>query len=42
MWILVVEDELSMGTLLKQGLEEASHTVTWTRDGLEGIHAAEK
>lgn len=41
MWILVVEDELSMGTLLKQGLEEANHTVTWARDGLEGIHAAE-
>jgi two-component system copper resistance phosphate regulon response regulator CusR len=40
-WILVVEDEISMGGLLRQGLEERNHTVTLARDGLEGIHAAE-
>src|SRR5205823_2753198 len=39
-WILVVEDEISMGELLRQGLEEANHTVTLARDGLEGLHAA--
>ncbi|HXA49425.1 MAG TPA: response regulator transcription factor [Candidatus Acidoferrum sp.] len=41
MWILVVEDEPSMGELLRQGLEEENHTVTLVRDGMEGIHAAE-
>jgi len=41
LWILVVEDEVSMGELLRQGLEEENHTVTWARDGLEGLHAAE-
>ena len=41
MWVLVVEDEPSMGALLRQGLEEANHTVTLARDGLEGIAAAE-
>lgn len=41
MWILVVEDEPSMGELLRQGLEEENHTVTLVRDGLEGIHAAQ-
>ena len=40
MWILVVEDEISMGELLRQGLEEANHSVTLARDGLEGLHAA--
>jgi DNA-binding response OmpR family regulator len=40
-WVLVVEDESSMGELLRQGLEEANHTVTLARDGLEGIAAAE-
>jgi DNA-binding response OmpR family regulator len=30
-----------MGDLLRQGLEEANHTVTLTRDGLDGAHAAE-
>jgi two-component system response regulator MprA len=38
---LVVEDEKWMGNLLRQGLEEANHTVTLTRDGLDGAHAAE-
>jgi DNA-binding response OmpR family regulator len=41
LWILVVEDEVSMGELLRQGLEEENHTVTWARDGIEGVHAAE-
>ena len=41
MWVLVVEDEPSMGELLRQGLEEANHTVTLAHDGLEGIAAAE-
>ena len=30
-----------MGELLRQGLEEENHTVTWARDGIEGVHAAE-
>jgi DNA-binding response OmpR family regulator len=41
LWILVVEDEQSMGELLRQGLQEENHTVTWARDGVEGLHAAE-
>ena len=41
MWVLVVEDEQSMGELLRQGLEEENHTVTLARDGLEGMAAAE-
>jgi two-component system response regulator MprA len=40
-WVLVIEDEPSMGQLLRQGLEEENHTVTLARDGLEGLHAAE-
>ncbi len=40
-WILVVEDEISMREALRQGLEEENHTVTVAGDGLEGIHAAE-
>jgi DNA-binding response OmpR family regulator len=40
-WVLVIEDEPSMGELLRRGLEEDNHTVTLTRDGLEGLHAAE-
>jgi two-component system copper resistance phosphate regulon response regulator CusR len=40
-WVLVIEDERSMGELLRQGLEEANHTVTLTHDGLEGVHAGE-
>jgi two-component system response regulator MprA len=39
-WILVVEDEPAMADLLRQGLEEANHTVTVARDGAEGLHAA--
>jgi len=39
-WILVVEDEVQMGELLRQGLEEENHSVTLARDGLEGLHAA--
>jgi two-component system response regulator MprA len=41
MWILVVEDEAAMAESLRQGLEEANHSVTLARDGLEGLHAAE-
>ena len=41
MWILVVEDEQSMGELLRQGLAEENHTVILARDGAEGLHAAE-
>jgi DNA-binding response OmpR family regulator len=41
MWVLVVEDEASMGEVLRQGLEEHNHTVTLVRDGLAGLHAAE-
>jgi two-component system response regulator MprA len=40
-WILVVEDEAAMAESLRQGLEEANHSVTLARDGLEGLHAAE-
>jgi DNA-binding response OmpR family regulator len=40
-WILVVEDEPSIADLLRQGLEEANHTVTVAHDGVEGLHAAE-
>lgn len=35
MWILVAEDEISMGDLLLKGLEEQNHTVTLARDGQE-------
>ena len=41
MWILVAEDEHSMAGLLRQGLEEANHSVTLARDGLEALHAAQ-
>ncbi|HZR28506.1 MAG TPA: response regulator transcription factor [Terriglobales bacterium] len=40
MWILVVENETSMGELLRQGLEEQNHAVTLAKDGVEGFHAA--
>lgn len=40
MWILVVEDDIPMGELLRQGLEEANHSVALARDGVEGLHAA--
>ena len=39
MRILVVEDERAMASLLRQGLEEANHSVTVARDGLEGLAA---
>ena len=41
MWVLVIEDEPSMGELLRRGLEEENHTVTLARDGLEGLQVAE-
>ena len=40
MWILVVEDDIPMGDLLRQGLEESNHSVALARDGVEGWHAA--
>ena len=40
MRILVVEDEPAMGELIRQGLEEANHTVTLARDGLQALSAA--
>jgi DNA-binding response OmpR family regulator len=39
-WILVVEDDIPMGDLLRRGLTEANHSVALARDGLEGLHAA--
>jgi DNA-binding response OmpR family regulator len=39
MWILVAEDETSMGDLLRQGLTEQNHTVTLARDGEEALAA---
>jgi len=40
MWILIVEDEPAMGDLLRQGLEEANHTVTLAQDGWQALSAA--
>jgi two-component system response regulator MprA len=40
-WVLVVEDERSMGEVLRQGLEEENHTVTLVPDGLAGLQAVE-
>jgi two-component system response regulator MprA len=40
-WILVVEDEASMGELLRRGLEEQNHAVVLARDGAEGLDAAQ-
>lgn len=39
MWILVAEDEPTMGELLVQGLEEQNHTVTLAHDGEEALSA---
>jgi two-component system response regulator MprA len=40
MRVLVVEDELKMAGLLKQGLEEHDHSVTVVHDGLEALEVA--
>jgi two-component system response regulator MprA len=40
MWILVAEDEPSMGELLRKGLEEHNHKVALARDGHEAYSAA--
>jgi two-component system response regulator MprA len=40
MWILVAEDEPSMGELLRKGLEEHNHKVALARDGQEAYSAA--
>jgi DNA-binding response OmpR family regulator len=39
MWILVVEDEPSMGEILRQGLQEQNHTVALASDGHEALAA---
>lgn len=39
MWILVVEDDPSMGQIVVQGLQEENHTVTLARDGMEALAA---
>ena len=39
MWILIAEDEASIGDLLAQGLQEQNHTVTLARDGEEALAA---
>jgi len=40
MRVLVVEDELKMAALLKQGLEEHDHSVTVVHDGQEALELA--
>ncbi|MGH9610005.1 MAG: response regulator transcription factor [Bryobacteraceae bacterium] len=40
MWVLIAEDEPSMGELLRKGLEEQNHTVALARDGSEAYSAA--
>ena len=40
MRVLVVEDELKMADLLKQGLEEHDHSVTVVHDGQEALELA--
>jgi two-component system OmpR family response regulator len=40
MRVLVVEDELKMAALLKQGLEEHGHSVTVVHDGQEALELA--
>src|SRR6516162_7095632 len=40
MRVLVVEDELKMAALLKQGLEEHDHSVTVVHDGQEAVEIA--
>jgi DNA-binding response OmpR family regulator len=40
MRVLVVEDELKMAALLKQGLEEHEHSVTVVHDGQEALEIA--
>jgi DNA-binding response OmpR family regulator len=40
MRVLVVEDELKMAALLKQGLEEHEHSVTVVHDGREALEFA--
>ena len=39
MWILIAEDESSMGDLLTQGLQEQNHTVTLARNGEQALAA---
>lgn len=41
MWVLLVEDETSLASALRQGLEEENHRVAVAADGVEGLHAAQ-
>ena len=40
MWILVAEDDIPLGQLLRRGLEEENHSVVLTIGGLEALAAA--
>lgn len=40
MWLLVVEDEPAMASLLQQGLEEHNHTVVLARSGAQALASA--
>jgi two-component system response regulator MprA len=40
MWILLAEDEPAMGELIRQGLQEQNHNVTWAHNGSEALSAA--
>ncbi|MEW5978009.1 MAG: response regulator transcription factor [Acidobacteriota bacterium] len=40
MWILVVEDEVALGQLLRSGLQEEGHTVALAEDGEAAMEAA--
>lgn len=40
MWILVVEDDESMGETLREGLQENGHSITLVQDGEQGWEAA--
>lgn len=38
--ILLVEDEENLGRLLKEELEEQGYSITWLRNGVDGVLAA--
>lgn len=40
MRVLVIEDDLAIGDIIKRGLEEARYTVTYAADGEEGFRLA--
>ena len=37
--IIVVEDDIRLGTAIKRALEHLAYTVTWLRTGVEGLEA---